>query len=312
METLAVVLEEPERLVLSQLRLAPPGPEDVIVDVNWSGISTGTERLLFSGRMPAFPGMGYPLVPGYETVGQVVEAGRESGRQVGETVFVPGANCFQDVRGLFGGAASRLVVPSRRIAAVDAALGEQGVLLALAATALHALVANGAEPPELIVGHGILGRLLARLAVMGGGAPVVWETNPSRRDGAEGYQVIDPETDSRRDYRGIYDVSGDPALLDSLVGRLVRGGEIVLAGFYSERPSFDFAPAFIKEARLRIAAEWQPEDLMEVITLVDSGRLSLDGLITHRATPADAAEAYRTAFSDPACLKMVLDWRYNA
>ncbi|MFZ9049110.1 MAG: chlorophyll synthesis pathway protein BchC [Steroidobacteraceae bacterium] len=312
METLAVVLEEPERLVLSQLRLAPPGPEDVIVDVNWSGISTGTERLLFSGRMPAFPGMGYPLVPGYETVGQVVEAGRESGRQVGETVFVPGANCFQDVRGLFGGAASRLVVPSRRIAAVDSALGEQGVLLALAATALHALVANGAEPPELIVGHGILGRLLARLAVMGGGAPVVWETNPSRRDGAEGYQVIDPETDSRRDYRGIYDVSGDPALLDSLVGRLVRGGEIVLAGFYSERPSFDFAPAFIKEARLRIAAEWQPEDLMEVITLVDSGRLSLAGLITHRATPADAAEAYRTAFSDPACLKMVLDWRYNA
>ncbi|MFZ9967070.1 MAG: chlorophyll synthesis pathway protein BchC [Steroidobacteraceae bacterium] len=312
METLAVVLEEPERLVLSQLRLAPPGPEDVIVDVNWSGISNGTERLLFSGRMPAFPGMGYPLVPGYETVGQVVEAGRESGRQVGETVFVPGANCFQDVRGLFGGAASRLVVPSRRIAAVDSALGEQGVLLALAATALHALVANGAEPPELIVGHGILGRLLARLAVMGGGAPVVWETNPSRRDGAEGYQVIDPETDSRRDYRGIYDVSGDPALLDSLVGRLVRGGEIVLAGFYSERPSFDFAPAFIKEARLRIAAEWQPEDLMEVITLVDSGRLSLAGLITHRATPADAAEAYRTAFSDPACLKMVLDWRYNA
>ncbi|MGA0028098.1 MAG: alcohol dehydrogenase catalytic domain-containing protein, partial [Steroidobacteraceae bacterium] len=187
METLAVVLEEPERLVLSQLRLAPPGPEDVIVDVNWSGISTGTERLLFSGRMPAFPGMGYPLVPGYETVGQVVEAGRESGRQVGETVFVPGANCFQDVRGLFGGAASRLVVPSRRIAAVDSALGEQGVLLALAATALHALVANGAEPPELIVGHGILGRLLARLAVMGGGAPVVWEANPSRRDGAEGY-----------------------------------------------------------------------------------------------------------------------------
>lgn len=312
METLAVVLEEPERLVLSQLRLAPPGPGDVVVDVDWSGISTGTERLLFSGRMPPFPGLGYPLVPGYETVGRVIEAGRQSGRRVGETVFVPGANCFQDVRGLFGGAASRLVVPAKRVAAVDAALGEQGVLLALAATALHALVASGAETPQLIVGHGILGRLLARLAVMGGGSPVVWETNPSRRGGAEGYAVIDPAEDSRRDYRGIYDVSGDPGLLDNLVGRLVRGGEIVLAGFYSERPSFDFAPAFMKEARLRIAAEWQPEDLMEVITLVDSGRLSLDGLITHRAIPADAVDAYRTAFSDPACLKMVLDWRYDA
>jgi myo-inositol-1(or 4)-monophosphatase len=34
-----------------------------------SGISTGTERLLWDGTMPPFPGLGYPLVPGYETVG---------------------------------------------------------------------------------------------------------------------------------------------------------------------------------------------------------------------------------------------------
>jgi bacteriochlorophyllide a dehydrogenase len=43
----------------------------VVVDVEWSGISTGTERLLFTGRMPPSPGMGYPLVPGYESVGRV-------------------------------------------------------------------------------------------------------------------------------------------------------------------------------------------------------------------------------------------------
>ena len=36
---------------------------------------------------------------------------------------------------------------------------------------------------------------------------------------------------------------------------------------------------------------------------------SLDGLITHRAPAADAAAAYATAFGDPDCLKMVLDWR---
>ncbi len=69
MNTLAVVLQAPERLVLSRLDLTPPGDDDVVVDVEWSGISTGTERLLWSGRMPPFPGMGYPLVPGYESVG---------------------------------------------------------------------------------------------------------------------------------------------------------------------------------------------------------------------------------------------------
>ncbi|WP_404326071.1 hypothetical protein [Aerophototrophica crusticola] len=43
--------------------------------------------------------------------------------------------------------------------------------------------------------------------------------------------------------------------------------------------------------------------------LVESGRLSLDGLITHRLPAREADAAYRTAFGDPACLKMILDWR---
>jgi 3-hydroxyethyl bacteriochlorophyllide a dehydrogenase len=138
---------------------------------------------------------------------------------------------------------------------------------------------------------------------------MVWELNPDRAQGASGYAVIDPATDSRRNYRSIYDVSGDSTLLDALVGRLAPGGEIVLAGFYSERLSFDFAPAFMREARIRIAAQWQKSDLAAVKALVESGALSLDGLITHRRDAIDAESAYRVAFHDPACLKMVLDWR---
>jgi 3-hydroxyethyl bacteriochlorophyllide a dehydrogenase len=65
----------------------------------------------------------------------------------------------------------------------------------------------------------------------------------------------------------------------------------------------------MREARLRIAAEWRPEDLLAVKTLIESGELSIDGLITHRQQASSAPAAYRTAFSDPSCLKMVLDWR---
>ena len=66
----------------------------MVVDTRWSGVSAGTEKLLYTGRMPDFPGMGYPLVPGYETVGTVVSAGAEAGVPVGSLVFVPGATCF--------------------------------------------------------------------------------------------------------------------------------------------------------------------------------------------------------------------------
>jgi 3-hydroxyethyl bacteriochlorophyllide a dehydrogenase len=307
----AVVLERPERLRLQRLELVTPGAEDVVVDVEWSGISTGTERLLWSGRMPPFPGMGYPLVPGYESVGRVAEAGARSGTRVGERVFVPGARCFGEVRGLFGGAAARLVVPGARVLPFDEALGERGVLLALAATAYHALAAGGGRSPGLIVGHGVLGRLLARLAIAltPEARPVVWETNPQRAAGADGYGVIAPADDARRDYQVVCDVSGAPGILDDLIARLAPGGEIVLAGFYSERLSFSFPPAFLREARIRVAAEWQEPDLRAVKDLVESGRLSLDGLITHRSPAGDADAAYRTAFGDPNCLKMVLDWR---
>ena len=315
MNTTAVLLARPDRIRLAELQLAEPTAEDVVVDVHWSGISTGTERLLFTGAMPSFPGMGYPLVPGYESVGRVVEAGAQAGLQVGERVFVPGANCFGDVRGLFGGAAARVVVPGKRVVPVDASLGERSILLALAATAYHAVSGGGKREhpvaPDLIVGHGVLGRLLARLNVAAGQTDtVVWERDAQRATGADGYTVLHPDEDPRRNYRAIYDVSGDASILDALIGRLAPGGEIVLAGFYSERVSFAFAPAFMREAQIRAAAEWQRPDLLAVKRLIEDGVLSLDGLITHREQAAHADTAYRTAFGDVGCLKMVLDWTH--
>jgi 3-hydroxyethyl bacteriochlorophyllide a dehydrogenase len=307
--TKAVVLESPEHLVVSDLVLDEPGEADVVVDIDWSGISTGTERLLWSGRMPNFPGMGYPLVPGYESVGRVVHAGSQATVSVGEQVFVPGARCYGDIRGLFGGAASRVVLPAARALPIGESLGEQGVLLALAATAYHVAGGAPARQPDLIIGHGVLGRVLARLAVVAGGKPVVWETNPDRRDGAAGYSVVDPIEDDRRDYRVICDVSGDSNILDKLISRLGAGGEVVLAGFYDDPLSFVFPPAFMKEARIRVAAQWQPQDLLAVKSMAASGVLSLGGLITHRSAADDADRAYRTAFNDAGCLKMILDWR---
>ena len=314
MKTRAVVLEQPEHLKLLHLPLSEPSDSDVVVDIDYSGISTGTERLLWNGQMPAFPGMGYPLVPGYESVGRVVQAGPLSRRQPGEHVYVPGARCYGEVRGLFGGAASKIVIPGDKVIPISDKLGPQAVLLALAATAYHAVASGGQgaphRPPDLIVGHGVLGRLLARMVVAAGyAAPMVWELNPARAQGGEGYEVVAPQDDSRRDYQAIYDVSGDCAILDKAIARLAFGGEVVLAGFYPERLSFDFAPAFMREASIRTAAEWKRPDMLAVKELTESGRLSLDGLITHHDVATHAADAYRTAFGDAACLKMILDWR---
>ena len=104
-------------------------------------------------------------------------------------------------------------------------------------------------------------------------------------------------------------MSGDGSLLDSLIARLAPNGEIVLAGFYSDALSFQFAPAFQREARLRVAAQWQAGDLLAVAKYAAQGSLSFADLISHVQPVADAQSAYRTAFDDASCLKMVLDWR---
>ncbi|MFO6465188.1 chlorophyll synthesis pathway protein BchC [Jannaschia sp. KMU-145] len=307
MQTDAITISGPRDIALRTLALKAPGAGDVVVQTLHSAISTGTEKLLWSGEMPPFPGMGYPLVPGYEAVGEVVETS-DSRFAVGDRVFVPGADCYEDARGLFGAAASHVTTAADRLVRVDAGHGAQGALMALAATARHAIAGLRTELPDLIVGHGTFGRLLARLTIAAGGQPTVWEVDPARRDGATGYDVIDPATDDRRDYGVIYDASGNAALLDELIGRTARGGEIVLAGFYAQPLSFAYPPAFMREIRLRVSAEWNRDDLTATRDLVEAGILSLDGLITHEAWAADAADAYATAFSDPACLKMILNW----
>ena len=300
----AVLFDGARSATLGSLALTAPQADDVVVDILWSGISTGTERLMWSGEMPSFPGMGYQLVPGYEAVGRIIQSNAAPHR-VGELVFVPGARCFEAAHGLFGASASRLVVAADKAHRIDFAEPREGVLLALAATAHHAIIAG--RLPDLIIGYGVLGRLTARIVIALGGNPVVWEMNPARRNTAD-YPVIAPEDDARRDYASICDMSGDANIIDKVLPHAAHSAEICLAGFYSVRPSFSFPLAFRKEMRLRVAAEWRPSDLTAVAALVQSGRLPLSGLITHTSPAAQAAGAYAQAFSDPACLKMIIDW----
>ena len=314
MKAKAIVFEAPKSLSVRELELAPMGPRDLEVTVAFSGISTGTERLLWEGTMPPFPGLSYPLVPGYETVGTIAKMGAEvTGWTVGDSVFLPGSYAFQGVQNLFGGSGERLVVPHERAVKLDPAWGAKGVLLALAATAHHVFtVGRDNLPlayPDLIIGHGIMGRLLARMVVAAGKpAPVVWETQAIRQKGALGYEVIHPDQDVRKDYRCICDVSGDAGILNRVIPKMAAGGEVVLAGFYKQDLAFAYAPAFMREASIRVAAQWKKHDLDAVVAMFHDGSLPLEGLITHTEKAAHAQRAYEIAFGDPECLKMIVEW----
>ena len=151
--------------------LPQPDPQDCLVRTLWSGISRGTERLVFEGRVPAsehqrmcapfqegaFP---FPVKYGYCAVGRV-EAGPAD--MLGKTVF-----CLHPHQDLFHAPAERLtIVP-------DTVPARRAVLAANMETALNAHWDAGSGPADriVVVGGGVLGLLIAWLAARLPGAEV--------------------------------------------------------------------------------------------------------------------------------------------
>ncbi len=156
---------------LNAAALPQAGPQDCLVRTLWSGVSRGTERLVFEGRVPEseyermrapfqdgdFP---FPVKYGYCAVG-LVEAGPPE--FLGRTVFC--LHPHQD-RFLVPAACAALVpesVPARR-----------AVLAANMETALNAHWDAGSGPADRIavVGGGPLGLLVAFIAARLPGAEV--------------------------------------------------------------------------------------------------------------------------------------------
>jgi NADPH:quinone reductase-like Zn-dependent oxidoreductase len=159
------------RAELRPASLGPAGPQDAVVKTLWSGLSRGTERLVFEGRVATtdsermraplqegdFP---YPVKYGYCAVG-VVEEGPSELR--GRPVFA--LHPHQD----------RFVAPAAMLAPVPEGLPpRRAVLAANMETALNALWDAGAGPGDciVVVGAGVVGLLVGYLATRLPGAEV--------------------------------------------------------------------------------------------------------------------------------------------
>jgi threonine dehydrogenase-like Zn-dependent dehydrogenase len=161
-DALAFWLSEPGAGEIRSVRLAEPGPDDVVVRTAFSGVSRGTEALVFRGGVPPsqydvmrepfqdgdFPA---PVKYGYLNVG-VVEQGPPSLR--GRTVF-----CLYPHQ-------TRYVVPSEAVVPVpDDVPPRRAVLAGTVETAVNALwdAAPLIGDRVAVVGAGMVGCSVARL-----------------------------------------------------------------------------------------------------------------------------------------------------
>ena len=89
-------------------------------------------------------------------------------------------------------------------------------------TARHAIAGLGNKLPSLIIGHGVLGRLLARLTIALVVKPRLYGKESSRVGNETDYDVIDPENDNSSDHESIYEASGDISVLDKIIPKLKK------------------------------------------------------------------------------------------
>lgn len=315
MQTQAIVITAPNEIELREARLMPPGADDVVVSTAYTSISAGTERMLLAGRMP-HPQLQFPVVPGYETVGRVVDRGANVPPEFeGRWVFIGGARCYADLNSAWGGQAAMLHVDHRRVVPLHTIEPRVGVLLALAATALHGVdlldVRDGQR--VLVLGQGPVGQIAARL-VRGRGARVtVVDRIASRLDRSEADQVVNVGLQPLSNaldgpFDAIVEATGSMAALTGALPHLADNGTLLLLGYY-DKLDLPYMPLFLKQARLLTAREWAPGDLDRCAALIANHSLDLAPLLTHTLPIEQFREAYDTALNNADCLKLVLEWR---
>jgi len=309
----------PRRAVMARADLPRCGPGEALVETTSSGVSMGTERMWLEGSATALRSgrKSYPYRPGYALTGRIVAAGADfAAAPPGARIFAMKPHGSHAVVG-----ADDLWLPLGDDTGDDDALA-----IALTATALHAVerAAPCGGDAVAVAGLGVLGLLLVQVLAATEAGPVVALTgSPDKRDVARGHGAtlaLSHDEAARRTLPPIrtwFECSGVAANLARLLTLARGGGEIMLAGFYTETLSLDFEPIFAHELSIRAVrgigdGASRRRNLARAAALIASGAVRMPRVKAQRFDADDFAEAYRLVADrerSRAAPRVVLDWR---
>jgi 3-hydroxyethyl bacteriochlorophyllide a dehydrogenase len=309
-----VVFEEAGKLGFRDVALRVAADDEVVVATAYSSISSGTERLLFGGKLPGFPQLRFPLVPGYESAGVVVEVGSSAGNvKLGDEVFVGGSMCYVDVAAAFGGQSGRLIKKAAQVVPLAGIPLVQAPLLALAATSLHGVhrLADVNDKHVVVLGMGAIGQFAARFLAARGARVTCADVRAERLNAAAQFDCVDLSQQTLdaavQGADAIVEATGLPEQIAVCARALRPGGTIVLLSYYDELRT-PYVDLFVKEVSLLVAREWAHPDLLAARDALASGAIPV-GTLGDYVVPVERYEsAYRTAFEDPSVLKVILQW----
>lgn len=319
----AVVVEEPNEVIVKEVPDPTPASGEALIKVEACGIC-GTDIHVIRGE---FEPTRYPIIPGHEFCGEVVELGDEAGNlKVGDFVAVDPSlydgTCAQCREGRFnlcenwngigvgrtnGACAELVAVPAANAFRLpDGIPRHWGTLVEPLACAVHGLDQLDAEIGRewLIYGAGTMGLLLAQCARDAGANRIdMVELNPKRHDlakrlAADRVAKSAEDLDRPRGWDVVIDATGAvPAIEDGLT-HVARGGTFLVFGVAKSDAVARFSPFRVYNDEIRIVGSMAVLHSFErALALFAKGVIDSEALITNRFPLDEYATAIDTFLS---------------
>jgi 2-desacetyl-2-hydroxyethyl bacteriochlorophyllide A dehydrogenase len=344
------VISEPGVVEIGRTPDHKVSPGHLLIQTHVSGISSGTELMVLDGRLPniARGFVRYPLVPGYENVGQVLSVGAgATGFEEGDWVCSEGTPNFPGLQSCWGGHCEQVMAPAKEVFPLPKQISpEHGIFMVLTAVALHGVqrARIGVGDTVVVFGAGVVGLLAAQIARVAGADRVITVDRLASRIelakelGADDALLVQPEGSQalaevcrevmqmtqNRGADVVIEATGSPNVASAAVTACRERGRFLLLGMYPQPVTFDCWDLYSRELDIhssrgagpkedipRAGDRWSWRRTYEhALLLLASGRVCVNRLITHRLPAESIAEGYRLLRTEPEhALKVVLEWR---
>jgi 2-desacetyl-2-hydroxyethyl bacteriochlorophyllide A dehydrogenase len=318
----AVVVEAPNEVAYRELQPPAVGPGDVLVRSHAAGLCR-TDIEMMTGVFTDPRWVRFPVVPGHEWAGTVVEVGADvASVSVGDRVvcegFIVCHRCGPCRRGEThwcervealgftrpGGYAELVAVPEGVVHRLpDHVSFDAGVLVEPASVVLHGLEKVRPQPGESVgvIGVGTLGALAVSLLRLHAPARIVAfgvreeELELARRLGASEVVLAGGEPPSEGELDFVVETAGAPAAVELATALVRPGGRAVLLGIAGEGRTLTLPSDLLvgKDMSLIGSIAYPAATWSRVVGLLADRVLDLDPIVTHRFPMSDYAEAVR-------------------
>ncbi len=311
----AIVYTKPNKLDFLPIVSAPLSDRDIRIRTIATSISAGVERFLLTGKSIMRKELKFPVVPGSECIGEVIEIGSDiEDVQLGEYVYAWRSERWEAVQSVFGCQAESVIVREGDFLPLRRPPEERDVLIGLLADALSAVSKLDLANTEriLILGLGALGLTIADvLDYYDFPAVDACDLFIQRGDLALARTIALNIDDFTSDYNNRYDViiesTGRLLLLESALRLLKPQGKFLLCGNY-EVMKTDYRLLQDKEPQLIFSSVTTFEHRETAKMLIETNTIQVARFLTHRFPIAQYEVAYDVALNRPDCIKTSLLW----